>query len=1414
MNTNHSSRPVVLKTSRPIARLSLAAACAAMLATHSGQGATIFWDGTGTGWDLPANWSTVLGADAPDPAAVPGAADIATFSATALAVAQAINLNGTQSALGLGTNNANIITTTLQGGGTNQTLNLGTSGISHLFGGLTIGSATAGQQVAISLQGSQTWTSSGANPGAAAILVNNGVSIGVGGNQTLTLTGTNTGARINGVVSDGAGVLSITKIGAGTWTLPAANSYSGVTTISAGNLNITNSGALGSMVGGTMVTGVAATLGISGNINVNEPLTLTGNGVATNTGALRSTSGNNTWSGNITTVNSSAGTARVAVDAGTLTISGNVSLSATVTDQFVLQGVGNGFVSGVISGASGVTRGSLGTGTWTLSGANTYTGRTVISSSTLSISSLNSVNGGTPLLASSSLGAPTTVASGTINMGSATAAGTLLYTGAGETTDRVLNFVGTTGGATLDQSGTGLLKFTSNLTVPGAAATDQRKTLTLQGSTAGSGEIAGNIVDATLGTAGQLTTTVTKAGGGTWTLSGANTYSGATNVNSGTLVVDLATNPGGVLPAATAVNMGISTLKVFGAGTGVSTQTIGSLTFTGTSMSIVVDPKGGTSTTLNITSPTLTAPANAQVNFNYGASTTNGLTVGNAVIAWSPALTNGLIGPGYLVTDAGGTGFATVSGGNVLRLVPALGLPQSGASNTENYTLNTNTSSSTPGSLNLVQTANQTINTLAVETAAASGTFALGATVLSLNAMTINGSSANTFVVSGPGGGIQAASAGGSLAIHNHAAGATTISAPVLDNVVSSLDINGTGALILSGANTYSGATNLNGGTTQFAGSMAGSPIVINGSAIAQFGNATGLTAGNSVTFGASSNGKLQLKGNSATIGQLTTNATTPGAAVVENASSTPATLTLTGTANAIYAGVIQDGSGGGALSLNVSNSASTLKLAGTAANTYTGLTTVDGAGVFGLDKTGVNAISGDVLIAGGRIMFSQSNQIADTATVTMSGGVFNGTGTNVGVLNINETIANLIVTGGSVNGGVGTLGWTVTGAVSFTGGAGNTIFVNNSGNQFSAGSLSLTAMTATAGGVVATNNSFSIYGNVATARSRFTVGSGGLSLNGSVLNLRQGTVAGAQGSRLVLDGNVSTSGVTASRIRLDTAGGTLGEVSVDLSSTAGTVTRDFDIAGGGADLTVDVAIVNGAATTASITKSGNGMLTLSGPNTYNGATTVNGGTLVVGGSIAGAVTVNAGASLGGSGSIAGLLDGSGSIAPGNSPGILTANSINPAGGLDFRFEFGQLNSPNYGNSIASGNDVLRLTSPGLTPFAGSFTAANVITADFSTLALNLGDKFRGGFFAVTNSQSDFATPLAGASYVFLGLSGDVTTFDVAVVGEIADFGAGAQNGYTLEFTAVPEPGSALSLLGGLGMLAGLRRFRRTFDSV
>jgi autotransporter-associated beta strand protein len=155
-----------------------------------------------------------------------------------------------------------------------------------------------------------------------------------------------------------------------------------------------------------------------------------------------------------------------------------------------------------------------GAGTIALTGSNPMTGSvSIIGGGSLSVPAIG----------------PALGAMSRVGMGGSGGTGRLIYTGSGENSTRIFTFQGGFGspGMILDQSGSGLLKLTGNT----ASIASVAKTLTLQGSTAGSGEFAGVISN------GGSTTSLVKSGSGTWTLSGANTYSGTTSLESGTLAI-------------------------------------------------------------------------------------------------------------------------------------------------------------------------------------------------------------------------------------------------------------------------------------------------------------------------------------------------------------------------------------------------------------------------------------------------------------------------------------------------------------------------------------------------------------------------------------------------------------------------------------------------------------------------------------------------------------------------------------------------------------------------------------------------------------------------------------------------------------------------------------------------------------
>ena len=116
-------------------------------------------------------------------------------------------------------------------------------------------------------------------------------------------------------------------------------------------------------------------------------------------------------------------------------------------------------------------------------------------------------------------------ATGTINIGSGANSSVLRYTGTGDNSASIINLAGTTGGATLDSSGSGALVLSSNLTVTGNGV----KTLTLQGSNLNGNSLQGIVPN------GASATSLTKAGTGLWIVSGANTYTGTTSISGGAL---------------------------------------------------------------------------------------------------------------------------------------------------------------------------------------------------------------------------------------------------------------------------------------------------------------------------------------------------------------------------------------------------------------------------------------------------------------------------------------------------------------------------------------------------------------------------------------------------------------------------------------------------------------------------------------------------------------------------------------------------------------------------------------------------------------------------------------------------------------------------------------------------------------
>ena len=213
----------------------------------------------------------------------------------------------------------------------------------------------------------------------------------------------------------------------------------------------------------------------------------------------------------------------------------------TGTSASTMLNIGDGNFSGVISGAGGIVRISTFGGTTSatdkliLSGDNTYTGGTTISGGTLQLG-----NGGT---------------TGSI-VGNVVNNGTLAI-------NRSNGYVfgGTiSGGGGLQQNGAGITVLTADNTYTGGT-TISAGTLQL-GNGGTSGSVTGNVVDNgtlainhsdsfTFGNAISGTGGFAQNGNGTTILTATNTYSGATAVNAGMLVVN-----GSIANSATTINSG------------------------------------------------------------------------------------------------------------------------------------------------------------------------------------------------------------------------------------------------------------------------------------------------------------------------------------------------------------------------------------------------------------------------------------------------------------------------------------------------------------------------------------------------------------------------------------------------------------------------------------------------------------------------------------------------------------------------------------------------------------------------------------------------------------------------------------------------------------------------------------------
>lgn len=834
-----------------------------------------------------------------------------------------------------------------------------------------------------------------------------------------------------------AGASSLTKLGSGTLTLGALNTFSGNLTASAGTVSATNTRALGltTSVRTIAVTSSAAlSIGIAGMTYSTASLNLAGTGVSSAGALIIANTGTSTFATTLTasalvrftsagilagtiatagfdlTVAGSAGGFVTAVVSGTgkliVGTSGNtssVSLQGTNTytgntdvsfANLLLSGAGSlgsgsyakdisiasgltlshagatQTLSGVISGDGAVTK--LGSNTLTLSGANTYTGKTTVGAlGIISFNTIGNVNGG-----ASALGNPA-VGNGTIAVGSTTSSGTLVYTGSGSSTDRVIDLAGSTGGTTITNNGSGTLTFTA----PAWTATGNGiKAITFSGSAPIT--VQSTIVDST------SATSVTHQNSTTLTLSGASTYTGTTTVSNSTGTLDISA---GNNRLATTSKLTLSTGTI---ALGTANQTVSTLTLGAGSASSAITGSGtltATTMTISATGGTWTVATPLSVS---GTTTKSGS---------SDLVLNGNNSFGRVDITAG---TATFSGNNTFTdSTFAIG----GASNTAVTFSGTNTW--TYG-LQTVPSANST------------------ATINYNSAANFSGMSGFLFGFSGAGGNVVFNGTGESVTLSQTLYFIATLTKILLPTSNSSLTLSGvlssSGLVQIGDVNTTVGANSVvrfsNTGNTFSNGTLTVRNGALYVTDVRQLGGSKIIVIAASGTGAAS----LVLDGTS---GNITIPSSTFPSLTTSSGTGVSPQPTYFGVVNVAGNNVIQSNivtaAGGGdsyftvnggtlTLSGNVSSGGASVKmqLNGTGSGTVSG--TIGSGGVPAVRVSGSSTwtLSGANAYAGGTTTADTATVIAGSTTALGVGNVTLGAGTSIKTLTAGGQNGKLTITG------------------------------------------------------------------------------------------------------------------------------------------------------------------------------------------------------------------------------------------------------------------------------------------------------------------------------------------------------------------------------------------------------------------
>jgi hypothetical protein len=297
-------------------------------------------------------------------------------------------------------------------------------------------------------------------------------------------------------------------------------------------------------------------------------------------------------------------------------------------------------------------------------------------------------------------------------------------------------------------------------------------------------------------------------------------------------------------------------------------------------------------------------------------------------------------------------------------------------------------------------------------------------------------------------------------------------------------------------------------------------------------------------------------------------------------------------------------------------------------------------------DTTGSAAVTLQISTGGVTLSNPITVRAGSTGTATISGTNASGTATYSGNITLLKGVTLDAASGGTVD----FTGVLDDGASSFavTKGAGTGTVVLGNANTYH-------------GGTIFTAGTIALGNNAALGTGTFTINGGTVLASGGARSLS---------NALTLGGNFTVGGTN--NLTLSGAASLTGTRTITVTNT-GSTTLSGVISSTGAF---------------GITKAGTGTLTLSGVDTYTGTTTINAGTLLVDtpGSI-GAVTVNTGGTLGGTGTVGTVtVPSGGTVSPGDSPGTLNTADVSLATGAILHEELGGASAGQYDQLNVTGN--------------------------------------------------------------------------------------------------------------------------------